>query len=101
MNIYIDLKKEDITTKPTEDNMWVSYCDKLGLDSFGKTEEEAENNILSIITHYIESLMERGILISRLREKGISIGIERQITDYPLGDIIELYSRDKDKVAIA
>ena len=66
MKITIDIPKEELRIEPDGD-LWSAYCDKLGLDSFGTTKQEAEVNLGCVISLYFKALMERGILLKRIR----------------------------------
>ena len=74
MNIKLGITKDDIRIERDGD-MWSAYYEKLGLDSFGETEEEAKDNLMCAIALYIKSLLERDILAERMKEKNIDIRI--------------------------
>ena len=52
-------------------DLWTAYCDELGLASCGTNEDEARANLKHAFIAYCRALQKRGILESRLAEKGI------------------------------
>lgn len=59
-----------------DENFWIAHCDKMEISSCGKTKQEALTNLENSIRSYCFSLNEIGLLLSRLREKGIEYKIE-------------------------
>jgi len=61
-----------IPARPVQEGaFWSVYCDVLGLASCGDSEQEAKSNLDKAISLYCDALDRKGLLISRLKEKGI------------------------------
>ena len=70
-------------------DLWSAYCDELGLASCGTTRDEAIANLRHAVIAFCRALDKRGILESRLAEKGIRFE--------PIPEIIEDTRPNKSK----
>lgn len=64
-----------IRTAQEGSSFWSAYCDVLGLASCGNTETEAESKLDKAVELYCDILTSKGLLIERLKEKGIKYEI--------------------------
>ena len=71
-------------------DLWSAYCDELGLASCGTTRDEAIANLRHAVIAFCRALDKRGILESRLAEKGIHYETIEQRSPEPTSNKLNL-----------